>query len=839
MKRNCIRTWVGMRVMVMAATAIGFLAATTGPAAAAKKPANADPAAPSTQPGSMAPTGPVTPEQVDYAIHLAQEHLLKQRNKYGNWELEQKPTYKGEAGEGVTSLEGRQWGALTSLVTYAMVASGEDYRGEMKEAVDFVLHANIISTYGLGLSSQLAMYVPEKDSRDFVKRNTAMLLAGMNAPLPAQIDRPAGWRAFTGFYGYWVGSTFPVRDPFPPKVLNAKTIGTPQPNGGYDRSNSQYGVLGMWALDQAAGEVPTLYWKIVDAAWKKAQLRDGGWNYNNGGEDSLRSEATPSMTAAGIATLFITQDYTLEQNWSVCKGGVKNDNIERGLHWMDQHIDKAMAGVPYTMYGIERIGTASGHKYFGTKDWYKMGSEYFVRHQLKDGGFGGIPNTCFALVFLARGRAPVLMNKLEYATAQESKVPDVWDERPRDIANLARWVGKEDETYLNWQVVNLKVTPEELHDAPILYISGSAPLSFTKEEEFKLKTYVEQGGMILGNADCANVAFAKSFEALGEKLFPKYKFQQVAPNDFIYNEQFKNFKTKPKVMELSNGVRKLMVLIPDADPSRAWQTKSTGTKEEAFGLGANIFLYAVDRKNLLNKGETYIVQANEKEAKKAMKVARLDVGTNPDPEPAGWRRMAGIMHNDYKIDLKPELVKPAALSSGGYKVANLTGVGKFTFAADERAAIKDFVAKGGTLIVDSAGGGPEFADAAENELTTIFPEAKVELLAPESPIYLYPHGEIERVGWRTFAVDKVTDKHHAKLRGITFDKRVGVFFSREDISAGIVGEPVDGIYGYDPTTATRLMTSMLLYVDSDGKPPLPPTTAPANGESAPPVAEKS
>jgi hypothetical protein len=37
-----------------------------------------------------------------------------------------------------------------------------------------------------------------------------------------------------------------------------------------------------------------------------------------------------------------------------------------------------------------------------------------------------------------------------------------------------------------------------------------------------------------------------------------------------------------------------------------------------------------------------------------------------------------------------------------------------------------------------------------------------------------------------------------------------VYFSREDLSAGLVGEPVDGIVGYDPNTATHLMAAMLM-----------------------------
>ena len=93
-------------------------------------------------------------------------------------------------------------------------------------------------------------------------------------------------------------------------------------------------------------------------------------------------------------------------------------------------------------------------------------------------------------------------------------------------------------------------------------------------------------------------------------------------------------------------------------------------------------------------------------------------------------------------------------------------------------------------------------------------------------MYNEPGSKIDKVGWRAFAVDKVADKHSPKLRGITFGKRIGVFFSREDISAGIVGEPVDGIYGYDPKTATDLMAGMLQYAQSGGAAPAKPAVAP-------------
>ena len=47
-------------------------------------------------------------------------------------------------------------------------------------------------------------------------------------------------------------------------------------------------------------------------------------------------------------------------------------------------------------------------------------------------------------------------------------------------------------------------------------------------------------------------------------------------------------------------------------------------------------------------------------------------------------------------------------------------------------------------------------------------------------------------------------------RCLVWSRSLAVIFSREDLSAGLVGEPVDGITGYSPASATELMTNILL-----------------------------
>ena len=95
-----------------------------------------------------------------------------------------------------------------------------------------------------------------------------------------------------------------------------------------------------------------------------------------------------------------------------------------------------------------------------------------------------------------------MMNKLDYAVGADGHIRDAtWNARHRDAANLARFTGHNMEVLLNWQTVNLASPVEDWHDAPMLYLSGSRALDLTPYEQSKLKLYVEQGGMIVANAE--------------------------------------------------------------------------------------------------------------------------------------------------------------------------------------------------------------------------------------------------------------------------------------------------------------------------------------------------
>jgi hypothetical protein len=408
------------------------------------------------------------------------------------------------------------------------------------------------------------------------------------------------------------------------------------------------------------------------------------------------------------------------------------------------------------------------------------------------------------------------MNKLDYAAgdaAADKAKPASWNQRPREVANITRWIGKQVERDLNWQIVNMHAAKvEDLHDAPILWISGREALNFSDEQQAKLKQFVEGGGLILGHADCASKAFSDSFKKLGSKLF-SYEFKELAEGHPIYtNQQYhkKTWKISPSVLGLSNGARELMLLIPTADPGKAWQTQTfMGNEREPLAqLMGDIFLYSVDKKNLRNKGETYLVAPGPSPASKNIKVARIEYAGNWNPEPGGWRRLSAVMHNQSETDLAIESVKLGSGKLTGFPVAHLTGTTKFSLGAKDEAELKKFVEDGGTLIIDAAGGAGEFAVAAEGAMAKIF-SAKFAVLKGEDAIYNNASDTAGQVEYRQFAKKVLGNIKTPRLRMATAGKG-RIFLSQEDLSVGLVGQPVDGIYGYEPKTATAIVGNIIL-----------------------------
>jgi len=205
-------------------------------------------------------------------------------------------------------------------------------------------------------------------------------------------------------------------------------------------------------------------------------------------------------------------------------------------------------------------------------------------------------------------------------------------------------------------------------------------------------------------------------------------------------------------------------------------------------------------------------------------VLRLKHGGNCDPEPLAGERFARLMHNAARVAVKVLPPAPiASLAGTSAKVALMTGTGEFTLSDDQKRAIKAFVEGGGTLVVDAAGG-PRFrkdaktginrvsgfAASAEAAIEDIFGPGSLRRLPSTSPVLNAPGMAVGRARYRLRTEKRLGGTRLTNLRAVLFDGRPGVIYSREDITAGLVGFEASTVDGYAPSTAFRILASIVL-----------------------------
>ena len=599
-----------------------------------------------------------------------------------------------------------------------------------------------------------------------------------------------------------------------------------------DNSNSQIGLLGVWAGALANLEIPVEYWQKVLVHWLNSQNADGGWVYSGGGGGQNSATA---MTAAGVASLFVCYDNLFVRQFGGCdvgdKGRLVHAPIKRGLDWFDKNFAASMEGrvnmghsdLVYYLYAVERVGLASGYKYFDTADWYKIAATKLIRSQQPNGAWAGswspTPSTSFALLFLIRGCRPVMFNKLEF--------DGDWNNRPRDMAYLAQWMtGQVFEREVFWQIINLKVPPREWHDAPVLYLSGALEPKFSDEDLAKLREYVWQGGTIFSVTACQGKGFETGIRKYYEKMFPELKLTKCDREHLLYNIHNRlpdSFKGEFYV--ISNGVRPL-VIHTDADLARSWQLHQERTNANDFGAASNVLKY-VTNFSFRPRGAMLWPAEEQVETPTVVKLARLKFDGNWDPEPLAYQRFSRLMASEYatKVDVIPDLTIDK-LAGSGAKVATLTGTGELQLSEEQQKALRDFVEDGGILVVDAAGGNEDFDRSARAVLAKAFSNWRMSPIKKGNPLLQLQDMVIEKAQYRSRTKDRIRSDE-LSLSVIMVDDRPGVIYSREDITGGLVGYQSYTCDGYNPESAFEIMRNVVTYAGEGPAAASQPSIAPA------------
>jgi hypothetical protein len=786
----------------------------------------------------------VTAEQVTTAINNGVAYLEKQQRPDGRWF-----EYDAEPGGG------------TALVTLALLNCGRTPKDEsIRKALAYLeKQPDPERTYA---SSLMIMAFAQADAKKYALSIQRLALALASRQM--RDDRTKGGWSYKG--------------PF---------------DGTADNSNTQFAMLGLHEAEKAGVKIPDQHWKLAlnYLTQPGMQAPTGGYGYG-----IQQHDVSGSMTCAAISSLIIARDRLHPADAKVADGQVRccgdqppNDPLENAMRWMGDHFSvnrnpNKTGWLLYYLYALERVGRMSGQRFFVTArqaggrgpkleapqphDWYREGCEFLLQMQdpLNHSWIGvGVVGenhpdigTALALLFLSKGRRPVVIGKLQHQPDGAMGSAD-WDHHRRAVQNLTMRVEKKWQRELSWQTIDftrrrvregggaretVQITAADLLEAPILFLSGSHSLDLNDDQRRILKQYLESGGFLFAEAchgnGCDGTAFDRSFRALMRELFPDSELRKLPPDHAVWYAQEKvDPKGLPQDPEfwlwgLDACCRTSVVYCPRslscywelAHPYRegAYPKQIKDEIEQVARIGSNVLAYATARelKEKLDRPQIVVSTPGGHSPRGALVVPKLSHGGGADDAPAALNNLLAIMERQFqmRVDYEKRLLAPTDPKFVECPIVFMHGRRAFQFSPAERKALKDFLDNGGFLFADAICASKEFASSLREEMKAIYPNTQFNRIPPSHALFTDEfHGfNLSSVELRDPQVRADNDPLTSKLvktkpllEGVEIDGRIAVILSPYDISCALERGASLDCKGYSTPDAARLGANVLLY----------------------------
>jgi len=746
----------------------------------------------------------ITAEQVRQAIERGIAYLSRQQKPNGSWDEYQ-----------------LQSGGVTALCTLALLNAGVDPADErIQRSLKYLRAIEPHQTYAASLQTMVFCAAEPRKDLLLIQRNVRWLEQ-------TQVKEGDGAKGGWSYPGH---------------------------GGAADNSNSQFALLALHEAAHAGAEVNEQTWRLALGYWTRGQNHDGSWSYVAGGNGS----GSGSMTTAGITSMVIALEQLEDGDAKVngnqvqcCAEHEQNNAVERGLDWLGRNFsvqsNPGQGGYwLYYLYGLERTGRMTAQRFFvgpqGRYDWYREGADVLVRLQDGISGFWrGVGHaedheeigTSFALLFLGKGRRPILMSKLGHGPEGD------WNRHRSDVANLTRYVETRWRRDLTWQTLEPRgITVDDLLQSPVIFFNGRQRPEFTNDQVRALRDYIDRGGFIFAEACCEGNGFDTGFRQLMKRMFPEPDYElHLLDRDhpvWTIEEPVDPEHVRP-LWGIDFGCRTSVMYCPE-DLSCFWELARPGRLKglspqvrvqvaAANAIGINVLAYATNRelKYKLETPQTLdrdVAQDPFERGKLYVAKLRHTGGWNQAPAAVtnllkSLSREAGMRVSTDRRDISLTDEKLY-----DYHLVFMHGRHDFRLSEAERSRLRTFLERGGMLFADSICGSPEFAGAFRREIEAVWPETPLARIPLEHPLFTPTYGgfdvrtvsrrDPQRVG-ADQPLKTGVRQVEPDLDGIKIGDRYAVIFSKYDLSCALENHASPDCRGYTTEDAARLGINVVLY----------------------------
>jgi len=740
-------------------------------------------------------------DKVRVSIDKGIQYLRDMEKGKGNWELDAESNIRK--------------GGWTSLAMLSLLNCGVPPEDEMmKRGLEYLRGVPPSQTYTVGLQTMVYCLAKQPQDRDRIQRNVDWLKSA---------KLKDGWsygeRAF----------------------------------GSADNSNTQYALLGLHEAFLAGANVDRKILEEVRSHFIKTQvLNDGGWTYRGGGLTTM------TMTTAGLSNLLITgadlevgkQKLRDDGVAELCGIYEENKAVADALRWVGNNfpakltVERARAAFQhpyYGLYGIERVGRLTGNRFIGGHDWYRLGCEFFVDTQKADGRWDGegrqfdhwpVVATSFSLLFLSKGRTPVLMTKLAYNRG------DDWNNKRSDCKNLVAFVSKElfKGQPMAWQIFDSRTKPAEQEDqvkelaaellqSPVTYFNGHNRAPTGKERDI-LREYLNNGGFVFAEACCGRPEFDADFRAMCKEMFPDNPLVLLPDSHAVWLASGK-FAVPPgefPIWGIQQGCKTILMYSPKAI-SGYWEGNATsiGRAATAFQLGANIIAYATGLeapKPRLTEVEIFKGDLKSTVRRGFLRVAQIKHEGDWQPAPLAMRNlMADVRKSGLDVSLETIPLPLASDNIVDFRFLYMHGRSAFNFQKQQMNQLRFNLETGGVLLADACCGAKSFDTSFRTFMDQLWEDKKLKLQPIPLTDELYSHqlnGEaLRELRCRREGADGRPEpgfKNVAPLlEGIKLNNRWVVIYSKYDLGCALEKHKSTDCLGYDYDSALKLGKAAVFY----------------------------
>jgi hypothetical protein len=564
------------------------------------------------------------------------------------------------------------------------------------------------------------------------------------------------------------------------------------------------------------------------------------------------------MTTAGLCNLLITgadlevgrQKLRDDGVAELCGIYEENKPVADALRWVGNNfpgkltIERARTAFQhpfYGLYGIERVGRLTGNRFIGGHDWYRLGCEFFVENQKADGRWDGegrqfdhwpVVATSFSLLFLSKGRTPVLMTKIAYNRG------DDWNNKRSDCKNLVAFVSKElfKGQPMAWQIFDSRSKAAEQEDqvkelvadllqSPVAYINGHNRAPAGKERDI-IKEYLNNGGFLFAEACCGRPEFDADFRMMCKEMFPDNPLVLLPDSHAVWLASGK-FAVPPGEFPLwgiQQGCKTILMYSPKPI-SGYWEgnMSSMGRGASAFQLGANIIAYATGLeapKPRLTEVEMFKGDLKSTVKRGFLRVAQIKHEGDWQPAPLAMRNlMADVRKSGLDVSLETIPLPLASDNVVDFRFIYMHGRSVFNFQKQQMNQLRFNLETGGVLFADACCGAKSFDTSFRAFMDQLWEDKKLKLQPIPLTDELFSHqlnGEaLREVRCRREGVDGKPEagfKNVAPLlEGIKLNNRWVVIYSRYDLGCALEKHKSTDCLGYDYDSALKLGKAAVFY----------------------------